>query len=127
MIIRLDWPNPKLAPNRSNGKFWGGLAAIKQKAKADAYILAKNATKGRKFKPDQDYPVSIVFLMPDKRRRDCDGMLSSLKSSLDGIAMAIGTDDQHFKPILVDWQHSTKPGGVLVAVGCEIRSGVNLV
>ncbi|MEI8170923.1 MAG: hypothetical protein WCG50_14700 [Rhodoferax sp.] len=126
MIVKLDWPNKALAPNRSNGRHWGGLAAIKSQAKGDAYVLAKNAAKGRKFDADKDYAVSIIFVMPDNRHRDCDGMLSSLKSSLDGIAQAIGVDDRHFKPILVDWQHGTKPGAVILAIGCEIRSGANL-
>lgn len=126
MIVKLPWPSPALAPNRSNGKHWGTVAALKAKSKADAYALAKNALNGRKFDPDADFPVSIVFLTPDRRRRDVDGMLSSLKSSLDGIAQAIGVDDRHFRPILVDWECIGKESGVIVGIGVAVVSGASL-
>jgi crossover junction endodeoxyribonuclease RusA len=126
LIVALDWPNPKLAPNRSTGKHWGGLAAIKSKAHTDAYHLAKIAQNGNLFNPEKDYPLSIIFVMPDKRRRDLDNLLASMKHSLDGIAKAIGVDDKRFKPILIDWEYGAKPGAVLVGVGVELRSGVNL-
>jgi crossover junction endodeoxyribonuclease RusA len=37
--------------------------------------------------------VEITFYPPDNRRRDLDGMFSSIKSHLDGIAKATGVDD----------------------------------
>lgn len=43
--------------------------------------------------------LTITFLMPDKRRRDLDGCLSSIKHTLDGVAGAIGVDDSLFEPI----------------------------
>lgn len=130
MIIRLDFPNPALAPNRAAGKHWGGLAALKAKAKADAHALTKNALQGKpspylNFKGD--IPVSLFYVTPDKRRRDSDGMLSASKHALDGVALALGVDDSRFRPILVDWEHGhDKIGALIVAVGVEIRSGVNL-
>ena len=130
MIIRLDWPNPKLAPNRAAGKHWGGLAALKQKAKADAHALTKNALQGRKspyldFKGD--IPLSLFYVTPDKRKRDSDNLLAASKHALDGVALALGVDDSRFRPILVDWAHGLdKVGALIVAVGVEIRSGVNL-
>ncbi|MFW1893787.1 hypothetical protein, partial [Acinetobacter geminorum] len=40
--------------------------------------------------------LSIVFVPPDRRRRDIDGMLSAIKSGLDGLADALGVDDHRF-------------------------------
>jgi len=118
MIIKLDWPNAKLAPNRANGKAWYGVAAIKAKAREDAFVLAKNAAilSEDKYTTTRRYALRITFLAPDKRRRDIDGCLSSLKSALDGIALAMGVDDSQFRPIHLDYKASIKPGFVLVEV-----------
>lgn len=52
-------------------------------------------------KGDPDIPerikVTAVFFPPDNRRRDIDGMLSSIKSYLDGIADVIGVDDSKWQ------------------------------
>jgi crossover junction endodeoxyribonuclease RusA len=37
--------------------------------------------------------VTITFFPPDKRRRDLDNMLASLKSGLDGVSDVVGIDD----------------------------------
>lgn len=49
----------------------------------------------RKNDPDipQALKVTAVFSPPDNRPRDIDGMFSSIKSYLDGIADIIGIDD----------------------------------
>ena len=120
MIIRLIWQHASLAPNRRSGKHWTATHALKVAAKNDAYIAAKAA--GAFNAPDGDIPLSILFLTPDKRRRDLDGCLSSLKPALDGIAAAIGVDDYRFRPILVDRAPGPKGGAVIVAVGVTIQS-----
>ena len=38
----------------------------------------------------------IDFYPPDKRKRDDDGLLSSMKAARDGIADALGIDDSRF-------------------------------
>ena len=40
--------------------------------------------------------VTATFLPPDARRRDTDGMFSSIKAYLDGLADASGIDDSNF-------------------------------
>jgi len=37
--------------------------------------------------------VKVTFFPPDKRRRDLDNMLASLKSGLDGVSDVVGIDD----------------------------------
>ena len=132
IIIRLDWPDSRLLPNRANGKHWGGLAAIKSKAKGDAYTLTKNALKGLKspwpeFKGD--IPVSLLFMQPDGRRRDVDGMLSSAKHQIDGVCAALGIDDSRLRPLWIDRQRSPAKGtgALFVAVGLQSMSGTEIV
>lgn len=59
--------------------------------------------------------VEITFCPPDKRRRDVDNMLASIKSGLDGISDATGVDDSawHYGIARGD---SVKGGAVLVHV-----------
>ena len=40
--------------------------------------------------------LDIEFIEPDKRRRDLDNMLASIKSGIDGIADALGVNDSRF-------------------------------
>ena len=47
-------------------------------------------------------PVRLTFLFcaPDSRRRDLDNMLASMKSAIDGIALALDMDDSKFSLVL---------------------------
>ena len=120
MIIRLPWQSSSLAPNRRNGKHWTATHAAKAAAHHEGFWCAKAA--GAFTAPDGDIPLSILFLTPDKRRRDLDGLLSSMKPALDGIAQALNLDDYRFRPILVDRAPGPKGGAVIVAVGVTIHS-----
>ena len=104
----------KLLPNRSSGKHWTATAKAKADAKATGYAI------GYKNKPDvaKDVliPLEIHFYPPDKRRRDIDGCLSSLKHALDGIAQAWGLDDSRFRPITIDMKDPISGGKVVITV-----------
>jgi crossover junction endodeoxyribonuclease RusA len=41
--------------------------------------------------------LNIIFHPPDRRHRDLDNMLASIKSGLDGVADAWGVNDREFK------------------------------
>ena len=41
-------------------------------------------------------PLSIIFHKGDRRRRDQDNLIASMKASLDGVADALGVDDNLF-------------------------------
>lgn len=102
MIIemRSDWPDKRLAPNRSNGRFWGAAAKLKAETRAKyrevageyKEAVANNYSGG-------NVSLTIAFYEPNKRKRDMDGMLSSLKPTLDGMADGLGLDDYCFGPI----------------------------
>lgn len=125
MILRLPFPNSALLPNRRNGKHWGNTATAKAAARDGAYYITKQQMGDYK-PPEGSIALSLLFLTPDKRKRDLDGMLSSAKHALDGIAQALGVDDSRFRPILVDSALGPKGGALIAAVGVEIRSGYSL-
>jgi crossover junction endodeoxyribonuclease RusA len=46
-------------------------------------------------------PIEITFYPPDKRHRDADNMVASIKAGLDGIADALKVNDRQFLPTFV--------------------------
>ena len=124
-VIRLAWPDSALLPNKRLGKHWSSTNAAKVAAKEAAYFATKQAV-GLWKAPDGPIPLSLIFCPPDKRRRDLDGALSSCKHALDAMAQALGVDDSRFKPVLLDWGPSGKPGCVIVAVGVKIVTAQDL-
>lgn len=127
LIIKLPFPNPALMPNRKNGTHWTKTNAAKERQFSDARILtmATLAVTGAQEWSER-IPVSILYLMPDKRHRDLDNLLACSKSQIDGIANALGIDDKRFCPILIDKVLGDKAGAVIVAVGVQIVSSVEL-
>ena len=127
MIIKLPFPDASLFPNRKNGKHWTATSAAKDAQKNDAYMLTKQAMQEQPSSfGEADIPLSLVYLTPDKRKRDLDNMLAASKSLIDGMAQALGVDDSRFKPVLVDWVQGPKGGALMAAVGIQIMSGVSL-
>ena len=114
--IIIPWPNSKLAPNRANGQHWSSTSKARAEAKLEAWTIAKQATKGY-VTPAGQIALQIVFVQPDKRRRDVDGLLSSIKPALDGIAQAINIDDHYFNSILITREFGAKPGCVKITIG----------
>lgn len=128
MIIKLPFPAAELFPNRKNGKHWTSTVYFKEAQKTESYALTLEAINksGHKEWPEGSIPLSLIYLTPDKRKRDIDNMLAASKALLDGMAQALGVDDSRFKPILVDWVQGPKGGALMAAVGISIVSGVSL-
>lgn len=57
--------------------------------------------------------VCITFIPPDRRPRDLDNMLASIKSGLDGIADVIGVDDSKWS---ITIQKEDRIGGMVRVV-----------
>ena len=116
MIIELPWPPAELNPNRKNGKHWSATHKIKTKYLSDCCHLALQAA-GPSYKPGVGLlALTITFVQPDKIRRDRDNMLASIKSGLDGVARALGVDDECFDPLIIRREFGSKPGCVRVEV-----------
>jgi hypothetical protein len=56
----------------------------------------------------------LFFYPPDKRHRDLDNMLASVKYGLDGIAEAWGINDRVFNRILIELGKPIKNGMVCI-------------
>ena len=125
MIVSLPFPHKSLFPNAKAGKSWRVSHEAKVAAREGAIKATYDAINALETLPEWgsgSIPLSIVFVAPDKRRRDLDGCLSAQKGALDGIAKALGLDDSRFRPILLNYVAGTKPGACIVAVGVQIIS-----
>ncbi len=75
-----------------------------KKARTDAAYLTYDAMPvglrecRQVFAGDGKIAARITFYPPDKRHRDADNMVASIKSALDGIADALGVNDRRFQP-----------------------------
>lgn len=115
--IELPWPPASLNPNRKNGEHWGLTHAAKTKYLVDCNALALQAMRAAAWVPRAGVlALDITFVQPDKRRRDLDNMLASIKSGVDGLALALGVDDHHFEPLTLRRGFAGKPGKVIVRV-----------
>lgn len=92
--ITLPWPDKKLSPNARI--HWSARAKKSKEQRAASFIKTKEVMGG--FKPVIKSKVSlkVEFYPPDKRRRDGDNANASMKSAYDGIADALGVDDNLF-------------------------------
>lgn len=92
----LPWPSRLLHPNAR--VHWSEKSGVAKRARSYALAVARAANWHRGVWPEGRLHVWIDGYPADHRRRDADGLLSSLKSSLDGIAEAMGVDDHVFIP-----------------------------
>ena len=61
----------------------------------------------------------VTFHAPDKRRRDLDNLLASMKADFDGLSQALGVDDQLFNPLTLRRGEQVKGGAVVLEVTHE--------
>ncbi len=100
MLIELAYPHKDLMPNRKNGKHWASTVNIKKARLEEAYFVTLERVKPKIIFTGL-IPLRITFVQSDNRSRDLDGLLSAMKSALDGMAKALGVDDKQFDPITV--------------------------
>lgn len=60
--------------------------------------------------------VEMLFHPPANYRYDVDGLQSRMKAYLDGIALALGVDDVHFRPISSIGEKHPPYGKVVVTI-----------
>lgn len=112
MIVTIPWPDKILSPN-ARSHFHAKAKATKLYRDA-AYWLAKQA-QSVVMASDGEIMLSIVFRPPDKRRRDLDNMLASIKGAIDGIADALEVNDQRFA-ITLRRGEPVKSGAVIITI-----------
>lgn len=104
-IVTLDWPSQKSSMN--SREHWTKRAASQKSQKYIAAILCRHLPR---CEHAEDIPVIIIFYPPDKRRRDADNLLSSIKTSLDAIALKMGVDDSKFWPVTLEKEYGDEAG-----------------
>ena len=94
-IVKIPWPPKELSPNST--LHWSKKAKKKKEYRTVCWALTLEAKLVAP--PGEDkIPVEITFYPPDKRHRDADNMVASIKAGLDGLADALKVNDKRFLP-----------------------------
>lgn len=111
MIVALPWPRHALSQNARASR--GAVIKATKLDRRDAFYLCKEAGFV-KLSADRA-TVRVTFSKPNPRIDD-QNAIGWCKAQMDGVADAIGVDDNHWD---VTWAFSgaTKPGAVLVEIG----------
>jgi crossover junction endodeoxyribonuclease RusA len=93
MRVALPWPPSILSPNAR--VHWAKKSKVAKAYKTACWALTKEA----KLVAPAEGPIDldIEFVPPDRRGRDLDNMLASIKHGLDGVALALSVDDRRFR------------------------------
>jgi crossover junction endodeoxyribonuclease RusA len=110
--VTFPWPPKQLSPNAR--VHWAVKAKAAKKYRADCFNLAKQAVV--KFEEEGKIHVFVDFYCPDKRTRDSDNLLASMKSALDGLADSLKVNDSLFviHPFVKD--ETIKNGQVVITI-----------
>lgn len=95
-VVTLPWPAPGLSPNARMHLM--ALARLKASARYEARMECLAEGMGR-LGPRlgvERVSVRVTFCAPDRRSYDDDNLIARFKAARDGIADAIGVDDQHW-------------------------------
>lgn len=111
-IITLPWPPSILSPNKI--AHWAQKAKVKAKVKSDCFYIVKSL--GLKIDHKDNIPLTIYFYPPTRRKYDIDNLLASCKSSLDGVAEALGVNDRRFRPITIDFRDVVENGKIEIII-----------
>lgn len=120
----VPWPSRVLSPNAR--AHWSAVAKAKRTARLLSFTLAREAGLHLIGWPaDGELVVWITGYAADRRRRDADNLLASLKGHLDGLADALKVDDSRFVPKPYIGGETRKPAAVriCVTVGPEVSHG----
>lgn len=105
MILNLPWPDSRLSSNGRGDR--RALTAIRRQAREDGILCA---LMGAYRLPARPLALTLEFRPPDRRRRDLDGLLSAMKSSIDGVFQALDLDDSLIHRITLELG-DLEPGG----------------
>ena len=106
-----DYPFRELSPNYH--AHW----SRKEKARKAAILLGKTA--GLHHPPldvDGNYRMAITVHPPDKRRRDLDNVVASMKPYIDGLCAVLEIDDSQIKDVSAEMGNVIKGGAVMVDI-----------
>ncbi len=94
MIVELPFPPSGLSPNAR--LHWAKKAKAAKAYRTECHLITlESGLRGVDW--SGDIHVWIDFFPPDRRRRDDDNMIAAFKAGRDGIADALGVDDNRFR------------------------------
>lgn len=95
LVIPLAWPSAHLSPNAR--VHWSKRAKAVREARRAAFLALRLAAPTLiKVPAGHVVEIEFVFVPPNKRRFDDDGLASRMKATRDGIADYLGCDDNCF-------------------------------
>jgi crossover junction endodeoxyribonuclease RusA len=113
--IELPWFPAACSPNARSRSHWPKTNAMK-KTRAWAYA-ATLASGGNAWVLDGAITVQTTFHPPSRRNHDEDNLKASCKGYYDGIAQALGVDDNLFRHAPVMVGEPVKNGKIVVVIG----------
>ncbi len=114
VLLRLGWPDKALSPHAKG--HWRPKARATRTARIEARIIALQQGAQRIPRPETARLV-FAFHPPDRRKRDLHNMPATMKAAIDGIADAMGVDDNKFRCAWPEvFSDPVKGGCVLIEV-----------
>lgn len=110
-MITLPWPPKELNPNART--HWTKRSKAAKQYRTACHLLAKQSGT---VAPEGEVLLMIEFVPPDARRRDDDNCLAAFKAGRDGLADALGIDDNRFITQLRMSRETVKGGEVRVRI-----------
>ena len=111
--FNLGFPDPSLNP-KAQKRAWYYREEARKIAKEAAFSAAKVSMHqyGLNFGAWKKLPLylEITFNPPNKRHRDLDNLLASMKPDIDGLCSALGVDDSQIKKITMQWGNVVEYG-----------------
>ncbi len=107
LVLRLPWPPPELSPNAR--VHWAEKQRATRDYRFECFASAANHRISETFarrpvrrRTPLSTPVTarVVFVVPDRRRRDLDNALASMKAAWDGLVdqgLLVDDDSKHLK------------------------------
>lgn len=117
--LELSWPDRRLSPNAR--EHWSVTSKLKRAYRTRCRVLGEKVGVQALAGSQKAVAVHLTFFPPDKRARDMDNMLASMKSGLDGLADAMGVDDSRWR-ISIEVCEPVKGGVVFVQINAKERA-----
>lgn len=109
--VELPWPARELSPNARG--HWSVAAKAKKAYRARCRAIGEAAGLKVLAAGKNGASVHLAFFPPDRRGRDQDNAIASMKAGLDGLADAMGVDDRRWD-LSFAFSKEPVPGGVVV-------------
>lgn len=108
LTLTLPWPPKELSPNAR--KHWRGLAKAKKAYRDACRVETLLQCRPGYLRLPERMHLTMDFVPPDRRKRDRDNLVASMKAGLDGVADALGINDERFAVLTVRIVHDSRVG-----------------